>query len=135
MSKVLLCIAVLVTHFNKSFTQTEFRRVCPPNQLDVGIRREPQDSLTTHTCVPGPLNGRCFIQDADGGFNCTADFQLQGGLPNRQSLCWCERVVGALGFPAFCACTVRNKNGGHRFQTAVYYRVTAKEIFVVHNPT
>ncbi|XP_061185214.1 uncharacterized protein LOC133193272 [Saccostrea echinata] len=80
-----------MTHFNKSFTQTEFRRVCRPNQLDVGIRRRPQDSQTTHTCVPGPLNGRCFIQDADGGFNCTADFQLQGGLPNRQSLC-CEKL-------------------------------------------
>ncbi|XP_062614262.1 uncharacterized protein LOC134276006 [Saccostrea cucullata] len=91
MSKTLLYIAVLVTLFHKSYTQTELRRVCRPYQLDVGIRRGPRDNEATHTCISGPLNGRCFVQDAEGGFNCTDNFQLQGGLPNRQSLC-CEKL-------------------------------------------
>ncbi|XP_048750427.1 uncharacterized protein LOC125662301 [Ostrea edulis] len=94
-SKFLQWSAYLLIALNLSAAQTEFRRVCEDHQLDVGIRRGPEDAEATHTCVPGPWNGRCFVQDAFGGFNCTGDYQLQGGLPNRESLC-CKKQGFAL---------------------------------------
>ncbi|XP_052694230.1 uncharacterized protein LOC128172475 [Crassostrea angulata] len=90
-SCVLQHVIFLVALISVIVAQTEFRRVCRSYQLDVGIRRWPGDLEATHTCVPGPRNGRCFIQDASMGFNCTGNFQLQGGLENRRSLC-CEKA-------------------------------------------
>ncbi|XP_022310784.2 uncharacterized protein LOC111116086 [Crassostrea virginica] len=83
----LLCFLAVIC---VCFAWPEFRRVCRRYELDVGIQRAPWEREATHTCVPGPPNGRCFIRDANGGFNCTGNFQLQGGLENRRSLC-CEK--------------------------------------------
>ena len=44
------------------FAGSEFRRVCRRYELDVGIQRAPWEREATHTCLPGPPNGRCFIQ-------------------------------------------------------------------------
>lgn len=61
-SCVLQHVTFLVALISVIVAQTEFRRVCRSYQLDVGIRRWPGDNEATHTCVPGPRNGRCFIQ-------------------------------------------------------------------------
>lgn len=61
-SSVLQHVTFLVVLISVIVAQTEFRRVCRSYQLDVGIRRWPNDVEATHTCVPGPYNGRCFIQ-------------------------------------------------------------------------
>nr|XP_022317076.1 uncharacterized protein LOC111120560 [Crassostrea virginica] len=72
-----------------------YRRLCHHDEVDVGIRRAPQDAVATHTCVPGPSVRTCLVMDAAEGFNCTGDFHLQGGLPNRRNMC-CNRMYHQL---------------------------------------
>ena len=59
---VLLRLPCFLAVVSVCFAWPEFRRVCRRYELDVGIQREPWERETTHTCVPGPPNGRCFIQ-------------------------------------------------------------------------
>ena len=38
-----------------------YRRLCHHDEVDVGIRRAPQDAVATHTCVPGPSVRTCLV--------------------------------------------------------------------------